>query len=456
MSSRLDDSDETPVKVPAAVKISQIIDRNQKLNAYRLQKNTKKFKEIQEQRSPFIVAVPVGRWVEKKERFPQQRIGLNETPVRKALMNERVLKKSTIKKLMVQSTAKKENLMVFGKSEFKPIAIKSKKQILSELNAIPHEAAQTLDDIPDLEPMDEELNTTFEISPEPKETKVEEPKESVKKLRRSRSLPEIVQKVNHIRTRKVLTPPIKNEIKKAAAKKALDNKTKPIERAVTKKVVRKIAEVKPTVVLAPTRFLTKTSQAQSQAKAKSTKKEILSAIDPNDRIETEEVVLKKTKVQKPTEKQSRSQPYTLYKSSVNIQITYLTMQISELNNNQEIFEMLTEEQQTFLHQTVQQGNLIVSEKLKKFEAFLDKFEDGLSRPEDPKRVTRDDVENYWYLIYEEIEKLKDDIGKIKEMKKSAFAVIASQKKRRTRKTYAPEDGTPKRSRRIAENADTPK
>jgi hypothetical protein len=65
---------------------------------------------------------------------------------------------------------------------------------------------------------------------------------------------------------------------------------------------------------------------------------------------------------------------------------------------------------------------------------LNKYEDDLTPPENPKRVTDDDVENYWYLIYEEIEKLKEDLIKIQAMKTSALAFVASAKKLRTRRT----------------------
>lgn len=494
----LDDSLGTPVKAPAATKISQIVDRNQKLNAYRLQKNTQKFKEIQEQKSPFIVTVPVGRWIEKKERFPQLRIGMNDTPVRNALMNERVLKKSTVKNLIAQSTAKKENVMIFGKSAVKP-AIKSKKRILGELNAVHYIAEELLDDIPDLKPMDDELNTTFEISPEPKEPskepKVEEP---IKRLRLSNSLPEIVHKVNFIPTKKMLTPPTKNGRTKEAIKKALVMKANPMSRAVVKKpvVARKAVPVKAaqvktapvrekpapaqkkpaTVHVKPTlarvvQAHVKPTRAQVEKVAptkcivnKVVKKNLPSLEITHDNTEPIEMIenpvalpVAETEPIKPIVKKKepiRSQSYKLYKSSVDIQISYLTMQISELMNDQEIFlEILTEDQQTFVHQTAQQGNLLISDKLKRFEEFLDKFENDLSRPDDPKRVTEDDVDNYWYLIYDEIEKLKKDLSKIKDTKRN---VLASQKKRRTRKTYVPADGTPKRSIRIAVNTGTPK
>lgn len=460
------------MKTNALAKVSQIVDRNQKLNAYRLQKNTQKFKEFQEQRSPFIVAVPVGRWIQKKERFPQNIIGINQTPVRNALMNERVLKKSTVKSLIAQSTIKKENLMVFGRSAVKPTALKSKKKILGELNSIPHVAAHILDDIPDLKPMEDELNSTFDISPVSIESDSEEP---VKRSRQSNSMPDIVQEVKLTSAEKVKAP-VKSEVKKTTSK-ATVKVIKPIVRAVIKKpVVIRRAQVKevPVQVRAPT-VRNKTApvktkplitQAKISAPTKSTAMKVETKLSPllierNEDIKIIDDQNEKLKSFKPIVKKkepTRSQYYKLYKCTLDVQVSYLTLQISELMSNKEAFlSLLTEDQQTFIHQTAQQGNLLISDKLKKFEEFLEEFESGLSKnPNDLKRVTEDDVENYWYLIYEEIEKLKDDLKKSKEIKKNAQAVMASLKKGRARRTYIPESGTPKRSLRIAGNADTPK
>lgn len=443
---RLIGSPESPAQVKNTVEISKITDRNLKLKAYRLEKNTRKFKEIQEQKSPFIVAVPVGRWVEKKERARPFRVGLNETPVRAALMSERVLKKSTVKDLMLKSTIKKENrnVMMFGKTVTKPQAAKSKKKILVELNAVPHVVQNKDDTLSPLKPLD--LDNTFEILPDLDEMDEIEP---IKHLRRSSSLPEIIRAPKAEVQQKILTPPPKSVVKKEHMRRVKPIVKEPIKKPV---VVKKEAPA----IIKTTR---KIVQAKRILKVKV--KDVELKVSPKlVQQEASKPQAKSVAQSKPAAKKkepARSSTYTLYKSSLNIQISYLTMHIQDIISNKSMFfDVLPEDRQMSIDEVIQQGNLLITDKLKKFGEFLEQFEEGHSRPEDPKRVTDDDVENYWYLIYEEIEKLKGDLSRIQEEKKRIMAATASQKRKRTRRTFVPDVGTPKRSIRIAENADTPK
>lgn len=445
---RLDNSPGTPERQPVQL-ISKIADRVQKLKAFRLQRNTQKLKEIQEQKSPFILTVPIGRWVEKKDRAPQFRVELNDTPVRKALMSERVLKKSTVKELIAQSTAKKENVMMFGKNAPKPVAVKSKKRILGEFNTV-QTVASACDESGLAPLLEQNLNSTFEITPEQNEREEIHPRQ---RLRRSNSMPDIAPKTK-TNGRKMLTPPVK-----AAVKKYPINKSKPVKPRIAHKTPVPVKAVATAKAIVPAKSSEKKPLIAKQLLTAKPAVDEIVEVTQEQAVVVEEHVIGVKAVQRPAKKKQsvRSATYNLYKSSLDIYVSYLTVQISEIMKNKEMFiDVLSEDQQTFVHQTIQQGNLLISDKLGKFQEFLDKFEAALSQPDNPKSVTADDVENYWYLIYEEIEKLKADLIKTQELKKGALAEVASQRKRLTRKTFFSEGTTPRRSQRIAEVGGTPK
>lgn len=434
-----------------------------------MQKNTLKFKEVQEQKSPFIVAVPVGRWVEKKEKIPQPRMALSDTPVR-ALMNERALKKSTIKKFIGKSTAKKENVMVFTGEASKPAGLKSKKKILSEMISTTS-SSQIEESCEDPLPlMDIDLNTTFEISPE-REKKKPQLIVKDKGLRRSNSMPEIITKTVKHNIRKILTPPVKKSVMKEKAKKAnvtskaaqklnVAQLKKPVSARIVKSVMpiktqKSVLIRKPVVV----------------QKAAPVKKELVRKTSSSKQLETREpdiiqvpVELAETKkvnnnprLVARKEDSVRSKTYKLYKSMMDSQLIFLTAELRKIEEEiGSYFELLDEELQVLVRQAVQQGKLITVDKLKKFELSLLEYENSLSRPDELKRVTEEDVENYWDLLFDEIKNLKEGFAMIENIKNLKLSGIVSQKKHRTRKTYVPDDGTPRRSRRIAENVDTPK
>lgn len=428
------------------------------MKAYRLQKNTEKFKQIQEQRSPFIVAVPVGRWVEKKEKGRQIDFNMNATPVRKALITERVLKKSTIKNLIAQSTAKKENAFTFVAKAVKPEA-KSKKKILGELNAVPHVESADGDLMP-LESFD--LNSTFEISPASPEKELE-PVKPLRQLRRSTSLPEIAKKIKHDVKKKPGTPPAKP----VAAKKAqLVDKPKPVMKAQIKKpvVVKRPAAktdsnfriAKPAVheKLIPPAHKKHVPAAVKKTVAKAPEKCVATApeaptIVPLAERQNEPPAVQPKKIAKP-EDSARLFTYNVYKSSMDTQVSYLTMHIKDISSNNEAFlATLSEDQQMSVHEILNQGKVFIAEDLTKFGEVLETFK----LAEDSTGITDEDIENQWYRVYDEIEKLKVSLSEVQLMKKHA---LASLQKRRTRRTYVPDEGTPKRSKRIADNADTPK
>jgi hypothetical protein len=417
-------------KVPA--KASKISDRQQQLKAYRLNKNTQKLKQIQEQRSPFIVAVPSGRWVEKKEKVVF-RFGLNDTPVKAALMSERVLKKSTVKKLIQNSTVKKENAAPFTKLSNKPLAVKSKKKILGELNAVVSSEIES----PLMSPVESDLNTTFEISPIEGDS-IDNPHS----IRRSNSLPE----------RKPEKPDM--------ALKPLTPSPEPI-------VKRKVPIVESKDFKLAKKASTNISKVSKQAKLKPTKAVIIKPIVPKKvvpkKVEKEEEIdpcesQDEIECESPKAKSpERSRTFNIHTVSMKIQIDYLEMQMDDiLSQKEKFFSLITEEQQMFVNQTIRQTNLIISDKMSKFKEFLMKFESEHDQVDPSKRLTEEDVENYWYLIYDEIVIIKKNLDKVLNMKSIAFTAATPGKKRRTRRTFIPEDGTPKRSKRLAENVETPK
>lgn len=412
------------------------------------------------QRSPFITAVPSGRWIEKKERAPQVpfSFGLNDTPVRAALENDRALKITTIKKLMsVQSTTKKENAPQMTSSKKAPF-LKSKKKILGEFNAV----AAPKPTEPQIVSPESDLNTTFEILPdvdaEPTPQPIAEPSKQQEKarLRRSKSMTEIVREVAKVKVEKTLTPPVKQapkpQQKKVLVKKPLVAKPVVLKKEPSKKVAAVTKPAPKPVIAKP---VVRKPVATNPTKA--VPKPQLPPSSPSD-DEVEEVSFDEPEEEALKAAKTVSTIYGVYDVSITSQIKFISMRMNEVIGNKEHFmELLTEDQQTFVHQTVQHSNLIVNEKLSKFRETLDEFEESKQNsPGNPSKVTEDDIENYWYLIYDEIDGLKQDFNKIQEMKTAAMAVINSTKKRRTRRTYVPDEGTPKRSRRIADNADTPK
>lgn len=395
---------------------------------------------------PFILAVPTGRWVEKKVKSPPFRVCLDDTVVKNALENKRVLNFNTLKKLVAQSTAKKENIAQQSTAPKKFTAVKSKKKILGELNAViaPQVEAQPVDS-----PTEPELNSTFEILSESidepiLETPAEMPTlQQIQQNRRSKSMSVIVRDVAKVEVPKTLTPPVKKAPQAQQKKTIAKNKLVATKPAATKKVAPKPVVVKP-VARKPVKVSKKPENLQSIAVLTSSDDALEQSFESPENV--------------PELKKVHSRFFNIYNVSIKNAFDFLTMRINEIMGNKEQFmDLLTEDQQTFINQTSQLSKLILNDKLNKFREVLDKFEfEHENSPTDPKRVTEDDVENYWYLLYDEIENLKKDLNEIHEMKKSAFAMTNSTKKRRTRRTYVPDEGTPKRSRRIADNADTPK
>lgn len=349
-------------------------------------------------------------------------------------MNERVLKKSTVKSIIAKS-AKKENVMVFGKQQnAKPQAMKSKKQILSQFNSVEENIAssKSLD-----------LNSTFEILPDLED---EEPRPA---LRRSNSMP-LAPNVPPPKSKKPLTPPVKKV--KAVVKMPVKRPPTQLKTsAATKKMLPAPAKKTVTIKRSTSAPLKKPIPPKLlKAAATAALKE-----DKPDEPEMELSVDNKIMSVPKEEEAERSEAYNLYKSFIDLQSAGLAMQV-RVTDKDSFVGMLSEEDQTYVQKTLLQAHWLQNDRLQKFREFLEKFESELNDTSVRTRTTVEDVENYWFLVYEDIQNLKAEFVKVQELKNGALAV-ASQKKRRTRRTYMPEEGTPmKRSRRIAENAETPK
>jgi hypothetical protein len=464
-----DNSLTTPVK-PAPIKLSQIKDKPEKLKAYIEQKRTTKLREKVEQRSPFIPYVPSGRWIERKEPLKKPKAFTISSPIKNALMSDgKIFKKSTIKQ--IATTARKENATAVKKSK-KEEPIKSRKKILTEFNNVPQneekltvQPAQNLDDtfeiIPDQQenlvaddsvieilsrvlsphilPLhfsenvrnDEKTEVTEnvqndEVTGSDQKSKVTESNENEKDIAITvtpvkKSSPIVEKKIEMpAQVNKELNPvkEKKKEIKKQTAKIVV-----PVKRPIREKKPAKSVESK------------QVNKAKKVPKSKSVQEQI--TFSPVQ----EEVVAN------PVPKKLQSSTYKFYKSSLDNQVAYISIQLKAFTYNLDSFiNKLSEDMQSNIHQTIQQGNLLINEKMKGFGDLLEKFENV-----EPKTITDDDIENYWMILFDQVELFKNNLQSVQEAKSIA---TKDENKRRTRKTIL--DTPTRRSRRIAETGDTPR
>ena len=443
-----DNSVTTPVK-PAPIKLSQIKDKPEKLKAYIEQKRTTKLKEKVEQRSPFIPYVPSGRWIERKEPLKKPKAFTISTPIKNALMSDgKIFKKSSIKQ--IATTARKENVTLVKKSK-KEEPVKSRKKILTEFNNAPQneeistvQPAQSLDDtfevIPDQQenlladdsiievlspqilPLPFSENEQNDQNSEVTGSDENEKENAITVTPVKKSSPIVEKKIEMpAQVLKELNPLIekKKEVKKHAAKIVV-----PVKRSIREKKSTKSVE---------SMQVNKTKKA---IKSKSVQEQI--AVSPVQ----EEVV------ENPVPKKIQSSTYKFYKSSLDNQIAYISIQLKAFTNNLDSFiNKLSEDMQSNIHQTIQQGNLLINDKMKGFGDLLEKFEDA---PE-PKTITADDIENYWMILFDQVEQYKNSLRSVQEAK---LIATKDENKRRTRKTIL--DTPTRRSRRIAETGDTPR
>lgn len=403
------------------------------------QKRSAKLKEALENRSPFIPYVPVGRWVERKEE-PGKRLKnvAITTPVKKALMTDgKILRKPTFKELV--STAKKDAsvkkaLPPVGSKKAEPNA-RTRKKILVEPNELPFKS-------PEAEaPVD--LNSTYEVS-SPEETNqivqaeyvATEPMPVIA-ASTSKKPKKVEHKAKSVARDAAKKKPLKKTVSEPVKKSAPVVEKKPVAAKIAKPVQRK----------APTATIVK--PVVPMQKLQSPQPQALPVLSPQQPSWSPLDLASPAKAPSASEL-SQSRVYKFHKSLHDNQRSILTLHLNEVTDDLDSYiDTLNEETQTQYRQNIQLGHKIINEKMKSFMDFLDKFENADQN--DVKRVTEEDVEHYWELLYEEIEKVKEELISMRETK----GFTQKTKKRRTTRVIDV-NVTPRRSRRIADNVDTPK
>ncbi|KAL7021309.1 hypothetical protein ACKWTF_011835 [Chironomus riparius] len=441
-----DNSITTPVK-PAPIKLSQIKDKPEKLKAYIEQKRTTKLREKVEQRSPFIPYVPSGRWIERKEPLKKPKAFTISTPIKNALMSDgKIFKKSTIKQ--IATTARKENVTAFKKSK-KEEPAKSRKKILTEFNNAP-QFEEKLTVQPQLN-----LDDTFEIIPDQQENLLND--DSVIEVISPQLLPlTFSENVHHdekfeefksdekdiaitVTPVKKLSPIVEKKIEMPAIVNKDLNRINEMKKEVKKQTAKIVVPVKrPIREKKPAKSVEskQVNKNKKVPKSKSVQEQI--TVSPVQ----EEIIVN------PVPKKVQSSTYKFYKSSLDNQVAYISIQLKAFTNNLDSFiNKLSDDMQSNIHQTIQQGHLLINEKMTGFGDLLEKFENA---PE-PKTITDDDIENYWMMLFDQVEAFKNNLQLLKEAK---LIATKDENKRRTRKTIL--DTPTRRSRRIAETGDTPR
>lgn len=459
MNRNLEFSPSTPA-VQRTQKISEISNKKDKLLAWRLEKNRVKFKETIEKRSPFQTVVPVGRFISPKLKNKSKISSmsfLNKTPIRNMLKNEKVLKKSTIKEAL--KTATKTKNVAKAKT-----AVISRKRILDDISVTPSKD-NTKNQTDKLVPMKNHFeDSTFKINSE--NINVSQKKIAMgtlaTKLRRSKSFLEVpsilisspvasvtIKNCSSDPVKKVSKPITCNKVvvKKAIVKEPLkvNNRNKmepasalraakvPVKKVVSKAIIKIVEKIS-----VPTNNIVPTTIKQS--------------VKPQLNVVSE---VKPKEVPK-------FRPYQLYKSSLDNQRKYIASTLDKLSANEDEFiEDLTKVNKLIVSQTLVQGKKLLNDKLKAFEDFLEKAEADYLNVKDLKRITEEDVENYWSLLYTEIKKHSVAMLEINEIKKETIQKNRGNekltvKKRQSRSNFANVNCTPRRSMRVAVAKDTPK
>lgn len=446
-------------------KISEISNKKDKLLAWRIEKNRVKFKETIEKRSPFQTVVPVGRFISPKVKNKSKISSmsfLNKTPIRNMLKNEKALKKSTIKEAIKTATITK-------KVAEPETAVISRKRILDDISVTPSkDNIKNQTEIPNdnLVPMENHFeDSTFKIKIS-ENINVSQKKiamaTTATNLRRSKSFLEvptviISSPVASVRIENCSSDPVKKGsklitnrkvvVRKAIVKEPLkvNNRNKiepasalraanvPVKKIVSKANIKKVDKISvPTNKIVPTTI----------------KQPVKSQLNVVSEVKPKEV--------------PKSRAYQLYKSSLDNQRKYIASTLDKFSANEDEFmEDLTEDNKLIVSQTVIQGKKLLNDKFKAFEDFLEKAEAECLNVEDLKRITDEDVENYWSLLYTEIKKHSVAMLEIIEIKKEKIRDNGGNdkltvKRRQSRSNFANVNCTPRRSMRVAVAKGTPK
>lgn len=156
-----------------------------------MKKNVAKVNKLQDEKAPFITVVPCGVWLPKEEPLSKQskNIDLNQTPVRKILMNSRSVTKKTVEKIIKQTgNRRRSKSFNFTPKILQKPNTKLKKRVLAEVNTnvqknipvkpvkrSPKQKVQTPQETPtSISNQNNALNETFELLPDTNEVENDE------------------------------------------------------------------------------------------------------------------------------------------------------------------------------------------------------------------------------------------------------------------------------------------
>ena len=467
-------SPSSPTVQQRTQKTSEISNKKDKLLAWRLEKNRVKFKEAIEKRSPFQTVVPTGRFIspkQKNETKISSKSFLDRTPIKNMLMNQKVLKKSSIKEAIRTATTLKK--VTKPETIVSKTTVISRKRILADISVIPsndnigYDPKIKNDNVSDkLVPMEEHLDdSTFMIKLSGNENDSQEKDEIVKptqKLRKSKSLLEIPTVV-------ITSPNVSLWIEKSSSepRKKVSKIITATKIVLKKAIIKEPSKVSNTNKIPPASALKAAKVPVKKVVSKAVIKKVNKVNVPTNNVELTTIqqsikapvsnapVVKAIKVQK-------SRKYQLYKTTLDNQRKYLASSLDKFSvNEDEFIKDLKEDNLIVVNQTLNQGKKILHDKLKAFEDFLEKFEAEHLNIEDPKRITDEDVDNYWSLLHTEIRKHNVTMLEIVAIKNETIREKlqnekSSGKVRQSRLNYENVSCTPRRSMRVAVAKDTPK
>lgn len=407
------------------------VERVKKLQDYRLQKNIVKLKSIQEQKVPFHTVVPSGVWLNREDSFKRRAlsaVNLNETPVKQILMKPRSIRRSTVNKVLQHSSNK---------------AVKSKKIISKK-------------------PSRETKMFTFSVSKTPSPRPQSSPEDV--ELPETPMSPAVDMRNRSNRSNLMIIEERASEVSDALATSPKDDMTEQINFVPA-----------PTVFVFGSNTEAVDGTSQSETDEEHQKDSPVTIIANNiDEVDAEKPELN-----------SSSSTFVIGTNSVENSFTFphapststegrveresappemfadykhrLAMRIQSLMTMMETIEFgegserLTEHQKLKLEQT----KFLVLEAEKKFDSFLRQYETPQNSRDSTSILTEDDMDNYWYLVSEEMETLKKAITDIQT---DAVAAEEEPKRERAKRRKKKQETNSERKRQSMRliNTGTPK
>lgn len=377
------------------------LERTKKLQDYRLKRNLTKLKTIQQYKVPFHTVVPSGVWLDKKcHRNVLASINLDETPVKQILMKPRSVRKSTVEKVLLHSNKKEITI----------------KRVIKKIELNKNRRGE---------------DKGFNFGNVDKIAKIQ--KFPLKKVAVNSEIPPSTRNIddhnNHIRiTEKDVE--IEPQILMHPSSSAF------VFGGNTENVAEADSDDKPDLNSSNSTYVVGRSSLENS----------FTMFAPNG-SQAVEIINRES---------APAEMFSDYRNRLSMRIQSLMGMIENIESG-EGSNILSGNQKLALEQT----KFLVLEKEKKFDSFLLQFE---QESDIPKRdsitvVTEEDMDNYWYLVSEEMEKLKKTILEIPSIDANAGDLQTSQKpervKRRKLKIHH-NNSERKRSMRLIVNSGTPK